>query len=644
MKRAMKSAIGCVFFVVFFNATGFAQPLPPLLDAKINQAASSKQKMISLTEAALWSLDSLANANLAKKYAWEAKEIAIADGFDCPVELHFVVARIYDRMMAPYSGLLEIEQALKKINPGNYQLMAQAKNYLAILSLHMGKFMDARNEFLKNLEYAEIYSLKMYEAEALRGLADTYNGIGDREMERKYINLYLEKLIELGKKTSIASAYFRLGEFYLTDSVFDESGMYYKKSYQIYTNLHDTNMMAHSLLRIAWVEYLKKDLDNSIKLFTEALQYAEISNNPVQITNALGNLGTIYRDKGDDSTAMDFYLKSIGISRKIKDYYNLSWVYQDMSNMFAQKGNFEKAFGYFKMYKTYNDSVETFRYRRGLEQARMLYESERKQQELQMLSLKLQQHRSIFYGIAALIVLLFIIVVLVFRQIKVNTRRKMAEMNQKIAEMTQKNLQQQMNPHFIFNTLNSIQYYMYQHDKMATNDYMSKFSRLMRKTLENSRFTAIPVKDELEALTLYLELEALRFKNKFNYTVTIDEDIDVVMHKIPTMLIQPYVENAICHGLMHKEEQGTVSVDMRLEENTIVCTIHDNGIGREAALKIKNSNNGQHESLGTTITESRLKLVHSLYGSSMKIEYQDLKSEDGTPQGTKVIIYIPIIT
>lgn len=217
-------------------------------------------------------------------------------------------------------------------------------------------------------------------------------------------------------------------------------------------------------------------------------------------------------------------------------------------------------------------------------------------------------------------------------------------MNQKIAEMTQKNLQQQMNPHFIFNTLNSIQYYMYQHDKMATNDYMSKFSRLMRKTLENSRFTAIPVKDELEALTLYLELEALRFKNKFNYTVTIDEDIDVVMHKIPTMLIQPYVENAICHGLMHKEEQGTVSVDLRLEENTIVCTIHDNGIGREAALKIKNSNNGQHQSLGTTITESRLKLVHSFYGSSMKIEYQDLKSEDGTPQGTKVIIHIPIIT
>ncbi len=640
----MISAIGYVFSVVLFTATLPAYSQTRSFDDTIARAAGSKQKMMLLTQAATWALDSLANANLAKTYAWEAKEIAIADGFDCPVELHFVVSRIYDRMMAPYSGLLEIEQALKKINPENHQLMAQAMNYFAILNLHMGKFMDAQNEFLKNLEYAKKNGLLFYEAEAMRGLADTYNAIGAKENEIKYAGLYLEKLIELGQKPLIASAFFRLGEIYLVDSIFDTSADYYNNSFEVYQELHDTTMMAHSLLRIAWVEYLRKNLDTSADIFKTALQFAEIANNPTQITNAFGNLGTIYRDKGDDSTALEFYQKSIEISRKAKDYYNLSWVFQDMSNMYALKGDLEKAFGYFRMYKTYNDSVETYRYRRGLEQARMLYESERKQQELQMLSLKLQQHRYIFYGIAALIVLLVIIVILVFRQIKVNTKRKMAEMNQKIAEMTQKNLQQQMNPHFIFNTLNSIQYYMYQHDKMATNDYMSKFSRLMRKTLENSRFTAIPVKDELEALTLYLELEALRFKNKFNYTVTVDEDIDVVMHKIPTMLIQPYVENAICHGLMHKEAQGTVSVELKLEENTIVCTIQDNGIGREAALKIKNSNNGQHQSLGTTITESRLKLVHSLYGSNMKIEYQDLKNDDGTPRGTKVMIQIPMLT
>jgi tetratricopeptide (TPR) repeat protein len=503
--------------------------------------------------------------------------------------------------------------------------------------------MDAINEYLKNLEFSKKHHLEYYYSESLRGLADTYKAIGDRELEKKYATLYLEKQIELNKKPGIAVAFFRLGEINLADSVFDESGRFYTKSFDIYKELKDTGMMAHVMLRIAWVEYLKKNLKESINLFKEALLYSEIAKNPTRITNALGNLGTIYRDLGDDSSALIYYKKSIEISEQVRDYYNLSWVYQDMSSMFVRKGQYEQAYNYYTLYKTFSDSVGTSRYRRGLEQARMLYETERKQQELQILSIRLKQHQYIFYAIAVFVGLLLVIASLVFRQIRVNTRRRIAEMNQKIAEMTQKNLRQQMNPHFIFNTLNSIQYYMYQHDKIATNDYMTKFSQLMRKTLENSQHTAIPIKDELEALNLYLELEALRFKNKFFYTINIDDDIDVVMHKIPTMLIQPYVENAICHGLMNREEPGNLLIDLKLEEKAIACTIVDNGIGREAALKIKNNNSNQHHSLGTTITESRLKLVNSLYGSSMKIEYEDLKSEVGIALGTKVIIHIPIL-
>jgi LytS/YehU family sensor histidine kinase len=217
-------------------------------------------------------------------------------------------------------------------------------------------------------------------------------------------------------------------------------------------------------------------------------------------------------------------------------------------------------------------------------------------------------------------------------------------MNSRISELTLKNLRQQMNPHFIFNTLNSIQYYMYQHDKIATNDYMSKFSSLMRKTLENSRHTSIPIKDELDALTLYLELEALRFKHKFSYVIVVDDEIDLLMHKIPTMLIQPYVENAIGHGLMHKEgSDGLVKIKLKLNETTIICTVQDNGIGREAAHKI-NLSNKSHHSMGTTITESRLKIVNSLYGKNMRIDYFDLKTPDDSPAGTKVVIHIPIIT
>jgi len=201
-----------------------------------------------------------------------------------------------------------------------------------------------------------------------------------------------------------------------------------------------------------------------------------------------------------------------------------------------------------------------------------------------------------------------------------------------------------MNPHFIFNTLNSIQYYMYQHDKLATNNYLTKFSSLMRKVLDNSQHTSVPLADELSALNLYLELESLRFKDKFDYKISVDDEIDPLMHKIPTMLIQPYVENSICHGLIPMDGKGFVNIDLKLKDEFILCTIEDNGIGREAAKERSQKREGNnHNSLGTRITASRLDLANELYGTSLRTIYTDLKNEKGEPSGTRVEIHIPII-
>jgi LytS/YehU family sensor histidine kinase len=217
-------------------------------------------------------------------------------------------------------------------------------------------------------------------------------------------------------------------------------------------------------------------------------------------------------------------------------------------------------------------------------------------------------------------------------------------MNRKISEVTQANLRQQMNPHFIFNTLNSIQYYMYQHDKLATNNYLTKFSSLMRKVLENSQHTAVPLRDELDALNLYLELEIIRFKDKFQYSITVDEELDTLLYKVPTMLIQPYVENSICHGLIPAENKGVIKIDLKLKDEYISCTIEDNGIGREAAMEKKRKSENNHSSLGTQIVTSRLDLVNALYGTSLKTIYTDLKNDDGESEGTRVEIQIPILS
>jgi LytS/YehU family sensor histidine kinase len=315
----------------------------------------------------------------------------------------------------------------------------------------------------------------------------------------------------------------------------------------------------------------------------------------------------------------------------------------DMSDMYLSLKDTANAYKSYVLFKKYSDSNIKKENSQGLADARIRYEVDTQKKEVELLSLRLTKNRLLNYGFAGFIFLAALIGFLLFRGSKLKDKRRISEMNRKISEITQANLRQQMNPHFIFNTLNSIQYYMYQHDKLATNNYLTKFSSLMRKVLDNSQHTSVPLSDELSALNLYLELESIRFKDKFEYKISIDDEIDPLMHKIPTMLIQPYVENSICHGLIPKEGKGYVNIDLKLNSECILCSIEDNGIGREAAKERNQKRENNHNSLGTQITKSRLDLVNELYGTSLQTVYTDLKNESGEPTGTRVEIHIPII-
>jgi len=644
MKKLFCLIIPVFIVLVFINPMLYGQGYPDSLISDLSQTTKVRDKIDLNIQIAYFYLDSLSKVNESKKYAWQAKDLAVSEGIEVPVDLHLLIARLFQRLMAPHAGLEAADKAIKQIPKGDKLKMAEALNIKALMLLRSGRFMDALKLYNENLESSTNNNFDHYITEAYLGLVNTYNAIGNKELEIEFAMLYLDRAQEQKDLKTLAYANFRLGEIYLTDSVFNLAEKYFMEAFINQKLLKDTSRMAFDLLRAAWSNYLNGDYELSISRFKEALIYAEASERHTNVTNALGNLGTIYRDIGQYDTALVYYRKSLELSEEVKDYFNLSWVYKDMSDLLVDRGDYKKAYENFTLYKRYQDSLDYERFRMGLEQARTLYEADKKQQDLQLLSVKLQQHRNFLYGLGGLILLLLIITFLILRQTKLKSGKRISEMNHKISEITQQNLRQQMNPHFIFNTLNSIQYYMYQHDKLSTNQYLTKFSSLIRRTLDNSRHTSISLKDELDALELYLELESLRFKNKFAYHISVDEEIDLIDHKIPTMLIQPYIENAIGHGLMHRDEGGNLSIDLKLENNCIACSIEDNGIGREAAMMIKQKKNGNHQSLGTTITESRLKLVNQLHGKNMRVEYTDLVDSEGKPAGTRVKIYIPIIT
>jgi sensor histidine kinase YesM len=219
--------------------------------------------------------------------------------------------------------------------------------------------------------------------------------------------------------------------------------------------------------------------------------------------------------------------------------------------------------------------------------------------------------------------------------------------NKQIAEIRMSALQAQMNPHFIFNSLNSIQHLISIHEKEEAINCLSKFSKLIRKMLENSRESVVTVSNELELLELYIQLEQLRFNHKFDYHLSVDERIDPENTEIPPLIIQPYVENAILHGLINRTGRGDLWFSIEKNNGSLICKVEDNGVGRARAQEIEEKKISKHKSLGIKVTDERVSTLSTLLDSKMEVVIEDLfetrqAEEAPQPAGTRVTITIPI--
>ncbi len=216
------------------------------------------------------------------------------------------------------------------------------------------------------------------------------------------------------------------------------------------------------------------------------------------------------------------------------------------------------------------------------------------------------------------------------------------EYEKKLANVKMDALRSQINPHFIFNCLNSIDYYIIKNESQKASEYLNQFSRLIRLILQNSSANSVTLKDELEALQLYMQMESLRFNHRFDYVVKVEKGLNLDAIEIPPMLLQPYVENAIWHGLMHKEEKGRISVEVTRENGSLSFAIEDNGIGRKQAEALKSRNITKKRSMGMNITQNRIELLNQMFGKQTTIKIIDLEDENNLSAGTRVELSIPI--
>ncbi len=363
-------------------------------------------------------------------------------------------------------------------------------------------------------------------------------------------------------------------------------------------------------------------------------------------------IGKIYVEQKQEDKAIPVLQKSVSLSNQTQNIDQKKEALYSLSKAY-ERSDVNKALETYKEYLKLNDSINKIREEELLSRLEMATSLNRKQQRIDLLEkdkelndktiellvqeqeLKNQTVRTQRITIISLIVILLVLAISSVFILRSARQKRLA--NQLLAL---KSLRSQMNPHFIFNALNSVNNYIAKKDELSANRYLSDFAFLMRSVMENSKHDFIPLTDEIKIIELYIKLEHERFKEKFDYTFIVDEDINTESFLIPPMLIQPYIENAVWHGLRYKKDKGKLDVELKQFDNYLEITIKDDGIGREKSQELKTKNQQQNNSTGLKNIENRLRIINEVHHLGIKVEVSDLITETHT--GTYIKITVPM--
>jgi tetratricopeptide (TPR) repeat protein len=364
-------------------------------------------------------------------------------------------------------------------------------------------------------------------------------------------------------------------------------------------NLETKNLEEVTKDKVAISKSLAAKGDNTAALreIEEAARIADTLNNPREQANAFLVLADLYEKNGKNAQALNAYKKySVAVAQVEK--LNESEL-QERLGLISQQRDIEEL--------TKNVSIGRY-------------------EETATVS----RQRLIIYSLT------FILLITATTSYFIYKNAKASQIANQLLAL--KSLRSQMNPHFIFNALNSVNQFVAQQDERTANKFLSEFSQLMRLVMENSQEDFIPLNKEQEILLLYLKLEHYRFRDKFEYEIQIDESINADAIEVPPMLIQPYIENAVWHGLRYKETKGKLSLQFLKANSHMIVKVQDDGIGRKRSAELKTQNQRKHNSTGIRNIEERLSIINKVYKTNYRVVIEDAKS--GT--GTLVSIYLPL--
>lgn len=548
------------------------------------------------------------------------------------------------KLTDPKKALSKLEKAKKMASDhGN-------KKYGADILLCYCEFYTMQGKYVEGADFAQKAQKVYLEINYTKGVASSFSALGKVNLlsgnyESSLLNyLSAADLYEtINDSLGLTNVYHNIGGIHFDQGNNGKALEYWHKSLELELALKDSFNIISSLNAIGGVYYQEKKFEEALNMMHQSLKLAEILNDSSEMTYVLFNIGATQQqlnrldsaqfyyqlslvllkqqnmrrelafqyanygrfecDLGNGEKAIAYFDSSLTIGKELNSPFIKKQAYGGLADANKLSGNYQEAFEWLDKWYAIKDSLNGQELKIQLAEIQEKYETEQKDKEIaiwkqkELISSATAEKRKIWliYTISIAVSLILLIVLYI--------GQKRARIIQKRAELEHRALRTQMNPHFIFNSLGAIQQMYISGETDLANNYMGDFARLMRKILDSSGQERISVKEELHMLSLYLELEKGRNTGRIEYQIDVDEKIDQMGTEIPPMVIQPFIENAIWHGILPSKKSGNIHIQLKLSENQkfIACTIEDNGVGMKAS-----QNKKKYDSKGIMITEQRL--------------------------------------
>jgi tetratricopeptide (TPR) repeat protein len=384
--------------------------------------------------------------------------------------------------------------------------------------------------------------------------------------------------------------------------------------------------------------YFKESMDS----YRQSQQMFGQLDMPAGIARLLIKQGNLFMKNQFPDQAIARYEEGLNIAKNVNIPAIKMEAWQNLSDIYFSMGDLEQAFLSYKNYREVKDQLFTLETGRYLAEIEARYEMEKNRQELlllqrerELMQIKETRARLIIIIMVAFIVIMLLWILLYLRHSNLKNGHEKITLQLKM-------FRSQLNPHFIFNSLGSIQSSIINEEPDKAVKYISRFSRLMRNILDSSDNERIPLSREIATMENYLELQKVRFTHKFDYHLSVEDHLDAESILIPPMLAQPFIENAIEHGIKPMETKGLITINIQHRNDSITIQIEDNGIGRKKAGELLRKQDKDHKSMAIDITRQRIEVINRKSKNPIRFEIEDLCHQNGDARGTRVVFEVPV--